>query len=441
MSQNPVTVSFDGGVAVITVNNPPVNTINAVVRDGLNAAIDTIEAQGGVAAVTLTCEGSTFFSGADIAEFSGPPQEEKYRDLFRRLEGLTVPVVAGMHGVIMGGGLEIALACHYRVAAPGTRFGLPEVTLGIIPGAGGTQRMPRLIGVEKTLEHDSRRTAGRRRRGAVARIPRRRGATGEIRAATIAYAKELVEDTARARAARRSAASIPATATPAIIERLTAQAKSQYPNREAALTAIKAVTAAVRLPLEEGLTVRDRTRQRRQGDRRVEGAGPRVLRRARDAQGPRSAGRRQGARRRERRGRRRGHDGWRHRDLLRQRGIAGDGARFEPGGARQRLRRHRQDLRFDGQARPADAGREGPAARADPRHAELRGSRRRRRHHRGGVRESRAETADLQVARRGRESRAPCSRRTPRRSTSARSRRRRGGPRTSSACTSSRPRT
>ena len=100
----------------------------------------------------LACEGSTFFSGADIGEFSGPPREAEYRRLFNALENLDIPVVAAMHGTVLGGGLEIALACHYRVASPRTRFGLPEVTLGIIPGAGGTQRMPRLIGVEKTLE-------------------------------------------------------------------------------------------------------------------------------------------------------------------------------------------------------------------------------------------------------------------------------------------------
>ena len=86
------------------------------------------------------CSGSTFFSGADIAEFGGPPQEEAYRALFRRFEGLPVPVIAAMHGTVLGGGLEISLACHYRIALPGTRFRLPEITLGIIPGAGGTQR-------------------------------------------------------------------------------------------------------------------------------------------------------------------------------------------------------------------------------------------------------------------------------------------------------------
>ena len=100
----------------------------------------------------MMCSGSTFFSGADIAEFGGPPQEEAYRALFRRLEGLPVPVIAAMHGTVLGGGLEISLACHYRIALPGTRFGLPEITLGVIPGAGGTQRMPRLIGVERTLD-------------------------------------------------------------------------------------------------------------------------------------------------------------------------------------------------------------------------------------------------------------------------------------------------
>src|SRR5271169_492596 len=152
MSSNPVSLAMDDGIAVITVNSPPVNTISAAVRQGLFAAVADIRARPGVAAVALICEGSTFFSGADIGEFAGPPKEAEFRDLFRQLEQLAVPVVAGMHGVVMGGGLEITLACHYRIAVPGTRFGLPEVTLGIIPGAGGTQRLPRLIGVEKTLD-------------------------------------------------------------------------------------------------------------------------------------------------------------------------------------------------------------------------------------------------------------------------------------------------
>ena len=251
MSIGPVTLEMDGDVAVISVDSPPVNTLNAAVRAGLFAAINEVRSRRDPRAVVLVCKGSTFFSGADISEFSGPPKEAEYRDLFRQLEQLPLPVVAGMHGVVMGGGLEISLACHYRVAVAGTRFGLPEVTLGIIPGAGGTQRMPRLIGVEKTLNlilaaKPVDVAAGIELGFIDAEIQ------GEVRQATIAFAKGLLRDHAGVR--RTSERSVDAaTATPAIIEKLTAQARSQYPNRTAALTAIEAVSAAARLPLEEGL--------------------------------------------------------------------------------------------------------------------------------------------------------------------------------------------
>ncbi|HXC09906.1 MAG TPA: 3-hydroxyacyl-CoA dehydrogenase NAD-binding domain-containing protein [Steroidobacteraceae bacterium] len=251
MNPNPVSLAMDDGVAVITVNSPPVNTITAAVRQGLFAAVADIRARPGVAAVVLVCEGSTFFSGADIGEFAGPPKEAEFRDLFRQLEQLPVPVVAGMHGVALGGGLEIALACHYRVALPSARFGFPEVTLGIIPGAGGTQRMPRLIGVERTLEMI---LAGRPVDVATAIAQGFIDAEvqGDLRAATIAYARALVRGGGGVR--RTSDRGVdPATATPAIIERLKAQAKSQYPNREAALTAIQAVSAAASMPFEAGL--------------------------------------------------------------------------------------------------------------------------------------------------------------------------------------------
>ncbi|HEY3657302.1 MAG TPA: 3-hydroxyacyl-CoA dehydrogenase NAD-binding domain-containing protein [Steroidobacteraceae bacterium] len=252
MSSNIVTLTVADDVAVITVRNPPVNTITAAVREGLFTAIADIRSRPGVAAVVLVCEGSTFFSGADIGEFSGPPKEAEFRDLLRRLEQLPVPVVAGMHGVALGGGLEITLACHYRVAVPGTRFGLPEVTLGIIPGAGGTQRMPRLIGVEKTLDL----IIGARPEDVSTGIAMGfidAEVQGEVKAATIDFARKLVRDQAGPR--RTSERSVDAaTATPAIIDRLSAQAKKHYPNRQAALTAIKAVSAAARLPFEEGLS-------------------------------------------------------------------------------------------------------------------------------------------------------------------------------------------
>jgi 3-hydroxyacyl-CoA dehydrogenase len=251
MNSNPVSVSLDRDIAVISADSPPVNTISAAVREGLFAAIAEVRARPGLAAVVLVCRGSTFFSGADIGEFSGPPKEAEFRDLFRQLEQLPVPVVAGMHGVAMGGGLEIALACHYRVAVPSARFGLPEVTLGIIPGAGGTQRMPRLIGVERTLDLI---LAGRPVDVATAIDLGFIDAEirGNVLEATVAHARALAAKGAGVR--RTSERSVdPATATPEIIGRLTTRARKQYPNREAWQTAIKAVSAAARLPFEEGL--------------------------------------------------------------------------------------------------------------------------------------------------------------------------------------------
>ena len=251
MSGDIVSVATVGEVAVITVSNPPVNTISANVRAQLSGALGQLRARGDVRAVVLLCGGNTFFSGADINEFSGPPKEEEYRDLFDALEQLPVPVVAGMHGTVLGGGLEIALACHYRVAAPGTRLGLPELTLGVFPGAGGTQRMPRLIGVERTMELllSARPVdVGQAiQQGFVdAEIP------GDLRAEAIAYAERLVM---AGRGPRRTCdrGVDPATATHAILERLRAEARKLYPNRTAALHAIDVVAASARLPFRDGL--------------------------------------------------------------------------------------------------------------------------------------------------------------------------------------------
>ncbi len=246
-----VTVEADGEIAVVTVNNPPANTITAAVRAGLRAALEQIGTARAIRAVLLRCEGSTFFSGADIGEFDGSPKEAEYRELFRRIEALDMPVVAAMHGTVLGGGLEIALACHYRLAAPGTRFGLPEVTLGIIPGAGGTQRMPRLIGVEKTLEliisAKPVDAAQALQLGFIDEV-----IAGDLRAAGLGFARALLAAGSGPRRTSERAVD-PNSATAAQIERLTAQARAQYPNREAALTAIKAVEAAVRLPFVQGL--------------------------------------------------------------------------------------------------------------------------------------------------------------------------------------------
>ena len=257
MSAAPIArVALEGDVAVITVNNPPVNTITAGVRAGLREALAQLGSLPQARAVLLLCEGSTWFSGADIGEFSGPPKEAEYRDLFRQLEQCPLPVVAALHGTALGGGLEISLACHYRVAAPTARMGLPELTLGIIPGAGGTQRMPRLIGAEKALEL---MFAGRPIEAAQAREYGFVDAVieGELRAGALAWTRELLR---QGKGPRRTCELKvdPATATPAIFEKLAVAGRKQYPNRTVTGLAIEAVQAAVRLPLEEGLLVEDK---------------------------------------------------------------------------------------------------------------------------------------------------------------------------------------
>ena len=251
MSTAIVRVQYDAGVASIIVNSPPVSTITAAVRTGLSAAITEIAARSEVRAVLLRCEGSTYFSGADIGEFSGPPKEVEYRQLFARLEQLPVPVVTAMHGTVLGGGLEIALACHYRLGLAGTRVGLPEVTLGILPGAGGTQRLPRLIGVDKALDL----ILGAKPIDASAAL--QLGILdavieADLPGAALAWVRQLL---AAGQGPRRTGDRTvdPATATPEIFARHRAAAAKQYPNRRAWATAIDAVAASISKPFAQGL--------------------------------------------------------------------------------------------------------------------------------------------------------------------------------------------
>ncbi|MBO9446723.1 3-hydroxyacyl-CoA dehydrogenase NAD-binding domain-containing protein [Ruegeria sp. R14_0] len=145
------TTTKHGAIAVIRVDNPPVNAISQAVRQGLEDAVSAIEADTEVKAAVILCAGRTFMAGADISELGKPPLPPHLNDLTDTIERCSKPLVAAIHGQALGGGLEIALSCSHRVAVPGTRFGLPEVNLGFVPGAGGTQRLPRLIGVEPAL--------------------------------------------------------------------------------------------------------------------------------------------------------------------------------------------------------------------------------------------------------------------------------------------------
>ncbi len=146
------TLSQDGEIAVLSINHPPVNALSQVVRQGLLAGMQQARALPGVKALVLICEGRTFLAGADITEFGKPPQGPSLYAVQDEIETAPFPVIGAIHGTSLGGGLEVALCCHYRVAVPSAKCGLPEVHLGLLPGAGGTQRLPRIVGAAKALE-------------------------------------------------------------------------------------------------------------------------------------------------------------------------------------------------------------------------------------------------------------------------------------------------
>jgi 3-hydroxyacyl-CoA dehydrogenase len=142
----------EGDIAVLTLNSPPVNALSAAVRDGLMAGVNQAVADPAVKAIVLICDGRTFIAGADITEFGGAQTGASLFDVQNAIENAPKPIIAAIHGTALGGGLEVALTCHYRVAVPSARCGLPEVNLGLLPGAGGTQRLPRIVGAQKALE-------------------------------------------------------------------------------------------------------------------------------------------------------------------------------------------------------------------------------------------------------------------------------------------------
>ncbi len=139
-------------IAILTLNSPPVNALSAPVREGLDKGIRQAIKDSRVDAIILICTGRTFIAGADISEFGKEPKGPSLFEVQDELENSPKPIIAAIHGTALGGGLEVALTCHYRIAVPSAKCGLPEVSLGLLPGAGGTQRLPRLVGVEQALK-------------------------------------------------------------------------------------------------------------------------------------------------------------------------------------------------------------------------------------------------------------------------------------------------
>ena len=146
------TIEKDGNISIITLNSPPVNELSAPVREGLHKGITEARNDEETEAIVIICEGRTFIAGADISEFGQEPKGPSLFEVQEFIEDSNKPVIAAIHGTALGGGLEVALTCHYRIAVPSAKCGLPEVNLGLLPGAGGTQRLPRVVGVEKALQ-------------------------------------------------------------------------------------------------------------------------------------------------------------------------------------------------------------------------------------------------------------------------------------------------
>ncbi|HEX6793845.1 MAG TPA: 3-hydroxyacyl-CoA dehydrogenase NAD-binding domain-containing protein [Casimicrobiaceae bacterium] len=245
----PVAIAKRDRVAVITIDQPPVNALSTAVRAGLLDAVRRAGADRDADALVIACAGRTFIAGADLAEFERPPEAPQLPEVTQTIEDCAKPVVAALFGTALGGGFEVALACHYRIAAPGARVGLPEVKLGLLPGAGGTQRLPRLVGFARALEMivggEPIAAVDALAAGAIDEI-----AGDDLVTAAIAAARRL----AGASLLLRRSGALP---TPAVDQELFARARRDAARKRrgqrAPEAAIDALSAAARLPFADGL--------------------------------------------------------------------------------------------------------------------------------------------------------------------------------------------
>jgi 3-hydroxyacyl-CoA dehydrogenase len=248
-----VAVSYRDGIALVMIDRPPVNAIDQAVRAGLQRAFSELGTRADVRAVVIGCAGRTFVAGADIKEFDTGIAPPAYHDVFRLIEDFPVPVVAALHGTALGAGTELALACHYRVAEKNARLGLPELSLGIIPGAGGTQRMPRLIPLAAAADMmlSGRPMAGDNAKelGLVDAF-----VEGDVTSGAMIFASELVAQGKGPRVTRelpvRGAENL---AT--LLREKRAEAAKRMRGRQSPQRLLEALEAAATLPFDQGLKV------------------------------------------------------------------------------------------------------------------------------------------------------------------------------------------
>ncbi len=242
-----VTTERHGEILVIISNNPPVNALGAAVRQGLQAGIEEALGDDAVKAVVIRCDGRTFFAGADITEFTKAPVEPSLPALVDLIEASTKPVIAAIHGTALGGGLETALSCHYRVAVPSAQLGVPEVKLGLLPGAGGTQRLPRVAGIEAAVEMCATGNPVSAAKAESLGLVDLVAEEGKLAETAIAYARECI-----AKGPRKSS-ELPVKGDPAYIETFTKANAKKFRGFDAPAANIACVEAATRLPFQDGI--------------------------------------------------------------------------------------------------------------------------------------------------------------------------------------------
>lgn len=228
----------------IVIANPPVNALGAAVRQGLNNAVADAQTDHGVKAIVIRGGGKLFSGGADITEFGQPQTDPSLPDVVDAIEASAKPVVAAIHGMALGGGIEVALGCHYRIATPKAKLGLPEVSLGILPGAGGTQRLPRLIGAEAALEMIVSGAPILASKGAQIGLIDKLVEEAALAAEAIAFARSL--------GSPRRTGDLTVSADPASFERFAAANARKIKGLDAPKACIEAVKVATELPIDAG---------------------------------------------------------------------------------------------------------------------------------------------------------------------------------------------
>lgn len=250
-----VSVAKHGNILVATVDNPPVNALSHSVRAGLIAAVKALESDAEARAMVIVCEGRTFIAGADINEFKKPMVEPLLGEVIDTLDAATKPIVAALHGTALGGGLEVAMACSYRIALDGSKVGLPEVKLGILPGSGGTVRLPRLIGVEQALtmisEGGQISVRDAREKGLLDEV-----VSGDLKAAAIALAEKVVAEGAKVR--RTTDLPVPSF-DPAALEASRAALAKKYKGFKAPLVAVDLIKMVTERPAAEAIALEYKT--------------------------------------------------------------------------------------------------------------------------------------------------------------------------------------